>query len=145
MTITSRTTRTARAARPTEPLVPEGLPEWARMAYTDIAASARSLGSIDLLDELAEAYLSLGAPEDRCWPARAYWRELGVYMGESRRRRLALARLWPEFLRFRQGRRSASCTAMRALLLAGGFPRGIDAVHAARCEHCHMFSIYLSA
>ncbi len=141
MTIASRATRTA---RPVEPVAPAGLAEWARTAYLDLAASARSVGSIDLLDELAASYLSLHGPEERCWPARAYWRELGGYMGESRRRRLALARLWPEFLRFHQGRRSASCTAMRGLLLAGGRPHGMDAVHGARCEHCHMFSIYLS-
>ncbi len=137
-------TTASRSTRPTESPELARLPDWARIAYLDIADSARSVGSADLLDELAENYLALSGPEEHCWPARAYWRELAVYMGESRRRRLALARLWPEFMRFRQGRRSASCNAMRALLLAGGRPRGMDAVHAARCEHCHMFSIYLT-
>jgi hypothetical protein len=45
-------------------------------------------------------------------------------------------------LRFRQGRRSPGCTEVRRLLLAGGRPRGLDCLHAARCEHCRMFSIY---
>ena len=61
------------------------------------------------------------------------------------RRRLALARLWPEFLRFQQGRRSPGCTEVRRLLLAGGRPRGLDCLHAARCEHCRMFSVYVGS
>jgi len=142
MTIAPRTA--PRLPRPNEiPTPPPHLPAWAKLAYADLVVSSRAAGSADLIDELAESYLSLSGPEEACWPARAYWRELGGYMGESRRRRLALTRLWPEFVRFRQGRRNASCTAMRALLLAGGYPHGMDAVHAARCEHCHMFSIHL--
>jgi hypothetical protein len=120
------------------------LPGWARLAYEDLVTASRTVGAGPILDELAEDYLTLTGPEERCWPARAYWRELARHMGESRRRRLALARLWPEFLRFRQGRRSPGCTEVRRLLLAGGRPRGLDCLHAARCEHCRMFSIYVS-
>ena len=123
-----------RFSRPAEPSLDlTRLPEWARVTYMDLLTCARAVGSVDLLDELAESYLTLSGPEERCWPARGYWRELSGYMGEARRRRLALARLWPEYVRFRQGRRSASCTAMRGLLLAGGSPHGMDCVHAARC------------
>lgn len=103
------------------------------------------VGAEAMLDEMAVNYLALDGPEQRCWPARAYWRDMVAHMGESRRRRLALARLWPEFLRFRQGRRSPGCTEVRTLLLAGKRPRGLDCLHAARCEHCRMFSLYIGS
>jgi len=120
-----------------------GLPPWARIAYGDLRGSSRTVGAESLLgEESVTAYLTLSGPEEGYWPARAYWRDMATYMGESRRKRLAMARLWPEFLRFRQGRRSPSCTDVRRLLLAGGQPRGNDCRHAARCEHCRMFTIY---
>ena len=121
------------------------LPEWARLTFDDVVSSSRMVGAEDLVDELLVSYLTLSGPEERCWPARAYWREMVPFMGEARRTRLALARLWPEFLRFRQGRRSPGCGDIRKLLLAGGYPRGLDCLHAARCEHCRMFSLYLRA
>ncbi len=139
-----RPARNTRNTRPPGPIeVPAGLPAWAARAYEDIVASSRSVASEDLVDEFAEKYLRLSGAEECCWPARAYWRELGGHMGPARRGRLALSRLWPEYLRFRAGRRSAACTDMRRLLLAGGSPHGLDCVHAARCEHCRMFSIYI--
>lgn len=121
------------------------LPEWARMTYADLQAAAAMVGAQGTIDELVEDYLALEGPEQRCWPARLYWRELVAHMGTSRRRNLALARLWPEFMRFRQGRRSPGCTEIRGLLLAGGRPRGLDCLHAARCEHCRMFALYINA
>lgn len=121
------------------------LPAWAQMTYADLAAASAIVGAGPLLDEIAEDYLTLEGPEQRCWPARAYWRDMVDYMGEARRRRLTMARLWPEFMRFRQGRRSPGCTEVRKLLLAGGRPRGLDCLHAARCEHCRMFTLYVSS
>ena len=121
------------------------LPEWARYAHDDLVVSSVTVGAGPALDDLALDYLTLDGLEQRCWPARAYWKDLATHMGESRRRRLALARLWPEYLRFRQGRRSPGCTEVRKLLLAGGRPRGLDCLHAARCEHCRMFAVHLSA
>lgn len=120
-------------------------PDWARMVYADLVAAARIVGASELVDESAEMYLSISGREESCWPARAYWREMAAYMGEARRQRLALARLWPEYLRFRQGRRSPGCTEVRRLVLAGGRPRGLDCLHAARCEHCRMFCVYYHA
>ncbi len=119
-------------------------PAWARMAYEDLVLASRTVGAGPLLDEFAELYLMLDGFEECCWPARAYWREMAAFMGEARRRRLALARLWPEFLRFRQGRRSPGCTEVRKILLSGGRPHGLDCLHAARCEHCRMFVLYLT-
>ncbi len=119
------------------------LPEWARIAHGDLITAAATVGSEAMIDELVLAYLELDGPEQQCWPALGYWREMAVHMGESRRQRLALARLWPEYVRFRQGRRSPGCTDVRKILLSGGRPRGLDCMHAARCEHCRMFSLYL--
>lgn len=119
------------------------LPAWASMAYADLAAASRIAGAVELLDEMVELYLSVSGREESCWPARAYWREMAAYMGEARRQRLAMGRLWPEYLRFRQGRRSPGCTEVRRLVLAGGSPRGLDCLHAARCEHCRMFCVYI--
>lgn len=119
------------------------LPAWARRAYEDLAYASRTVGAESMLDEMVEDYLLLEGHEECCWPARAYWREMVDYMGSARRQRLALARLWPEYLRFRQGRRSPGCTEVRKILLAGGYPRGLDCLHAARCEHCRMFSVFL--
>jgi hypothetical protein len=114
------------------------------MTHEDLVKASVTVGADPIVDELAVAYLSLDGLEEHCWPARAYWRDMVRYMGEARRRRLALARLWPEYMRFRQGRRSPGCTEVRKLLLAGGKPRGLDCLHAARCEHCRMFSVFLN-
>lgn len=135
---------TARRAEESAPDLSH-LPEWAQMAYADLASSARMVGALESLDELTEDYLSVSGREESCWPARAYWREMAAYMGEARRQRLAVARLWPEYLRFRQGRRSPGCTEVRRLVLAGGRPRGMDCLHAARCDHCRMFCVFYSA
>ena len=120
------------------------LPAWARIAHEDLTKAARTVGAeMMVMDEMVVDYLMLHGPEEICWPARSYWREMVDYMGEARRHRLALARLWPEFLRFRQGRRSPGCTEVRTILLSGGYPRGLDCLHAARCEHCRMFSVFM--
>jgi hypothetical protein len=29
-------------------------------------------------------------------------------------------------------------------MLSGGRPHGLDCLHAARCEHCRMFTLYFS-
>jgi len=121
------------------------LPQWAALALEDLTAASVTVGADAMIDEMTVDYLTLEGPEQHCWPARGYWREMVAHMGESRRRRLALARLWPEYLRFRQGRRSPGCTEVRALLLRGECPRGLDCLHAARCEHCRMFTLYLAA
>lgn len=123
--------------------IPDTFPSWARMAFADLQLCSRLVGSPDLFDEMAVTYLGLSGPEERCWPARRYWQDMAAYMGPARRAGLALARLWPEYLRFRQGRRSPSCTEIRKLLLSGGRPHGLDCVHTARCEHCRMFSVFL--
>jgi hypothetical protein len=119
------------------------LSDWARLAYDDLVTAATTVGSAAMIDDLTVAYLELEGPEQQCWPARKYWREMAIHMGKSRRQGLALARLWPEYVRFRQGRRSPGCTDVRRILLAGGRPHGLDCMHAARCEHCRMFSLFL--
>lgn len=121
------------------------LPAWARATYEDLLTAARTVGAESLLEEFAELYLVVDPSEEHCWPARTYWQEMAAYMGEARRRRLALTRLWPEFMRFRQGRRSPGCTEVRRIMLSGGRPHGLDCLHAARCEHCRMFTLYFSA